>query len=85
MDGAADDRGRILLVEDDPVSAAYVLHVLRNRGGFAVIHATGPAEALRQATAARDAVRYEKGLVVKAIIALVLVAAVVLARLLYLA
>ena len=33
----------------------------------------------------RDAVRYEKGLAVKALIALVLVAVVVLARLLYLA
>jgi hypothetical protein len=32
----------------------------------------------------RDAVRYEKGLVVKALIALALVAAVVLARLFYL-
>ncbi len=53
MDGAADDRGRILLVEDDPVSAAFVRHVLRNRGGFTVIHAADPADALRQATAAR--------------------------------
>jgi len=33
----------------------------------------------------KDAVRYEKGLVVKALIALALVALVVLARLLYLA
>jgi hypothetical protein len=33
----------------------------------------------------RDAVRYEKGLAVKALIALALVAVVVLARLLYLA
>ena len=33
----------------------------------------------------RDAVRYEKGLVIKALIALALVALVVLARLLYLA
>jgi len=53
MDGAADSRGRILVVEDDPVSAAYVLHVLRNRGGFTVTHAADPADALSQATAAR--------------------------------
>jgi two-component system, NtrC family, response regulator HydG len=53
MDGAAESRGRILVVEDDPVSAAYVLHVLRNRGGFTVTHAADPADALRQATAAR--------------------------------
>ena len=52
MDTAAG-RGRILVVEDDPVSAAYVLHVLRNRGGFTVTHAADRQEALRQATAAR--------------------------------
>jgi LmbE family N-acetylglucosaminyl deacetylase/CheY-like chemotaxis protein len=44
---------RILVVEDDPEAAEYVLHVLRNRGGFEVSHATGPAEALRQAGAQR--------------------------------
>jgi two-component system, NtrC family, response regulator HydG len=52
MDAAAG-RGRILVVEDDPVSAAYVLHVLRNRGGFTVTHAADPQDALQQATAAR--------------------------------
>ena len=52
MDTAAG-RGRILVVEDDPVSAAYILHVLRNRGGFTVTHAADPQDALRQATAAR--------------------------------
>ena len=52
MDTAAG-RGRILVVEDDPVSAAYVMHVLRNRGGFTVTHAADPQDALRQATAAR--------------------------------
>jgi len=52
MDTAAG-RGRILVVEDDPVSAAYVLHVLRNRGGFTVTHAADPQDALHQATAAR--------------------------------
>lgn len=53
MDQEADGRGRILVVEDDPVSAAYVLHVLRNGGGFTVTHAADPQDALRQATAAR--------------------------------
>jgi two-component system, NtrC family, response regulator HydG len=52
MDTAAG-RGRILVVEDDPVSAAYVLHVLRNRGGFTVTHAADPQDALHQATGAR--------------------------------
>jgi two-component system response regulator HydG len=45
-------RGRILVVEDDPVSAAYILHALRNRGGFTVTHAADPQDALDQATAA---------------------------------
>jgi CheY-like chemotaxis protein len=49
----ADGAGRILVVEDDPEAAAYVLHVLRGRGGFAVTHTVHPADALRQATAAR--------------------------------
>lgn len=53
MDEAAASRGQILVVEDDPVSAAFVLHVLRNRGGFTVTHAADPADALRQATAVR--------------------------------
>ncbi len=44
-----------------------------------------PAEAAKFAAEIQAAVRYEKGLVVKALVALVLVAAVVLARLLYLA
>jgi two-component system, NtrC family, response regulator HydG len=53
MDTAADGAGRVLVVEDDPVSAAYVLRVLRNQGGFTVTHAADPADALRQAAAAR--------------------------------
>lgn len=44
-----------------------------------------PAEAAKFAAEIRAAVRYEKGLVVKALVALALVALVVLARLLYLA
>lgn len=35
------------------MNAAYVLHVLRNRGGFTVTHAADPQDALHQATAAR--------------------------------
>jgi LmbE family N-acetylglucosaminyl deacetylase len=39
--------GRILVVEDDPDHAFFVLEVLR-RGGFEVVHVTDPAEALRR-------------------------------------
>ena len=42
-------RGRILMVEDDPDHAFYVLEVLQRRGGFEVVHVTDPAEALRRA------------------------------------
>ena len=45
--------GRILVVEDDPEAAAYVLHVLRNRGGFEVTHIAAPAAALDRARAER--------------------------------
>ena len=45
--------GRILVVEDDPEAAAYVLHVLRNRGGFEVTHCADPAAALDRARAER--------------------------------
>ena len=45
--------GRILVVEDDPEAAAYVLHVLRNRGGFDVTHIADPAAALARARAER--------------------------------
>ena len=34
--------GRILVVEDDPEAAGYVLHVLRGRGGFEVTHVAEP-------------------------------------------
>ena len=40
---------RVLLVEDDPEAAAYVLYVLRDRGGFDVTHAAAAADALREA------------------------------------
>jgi LmbE family N-acetylglucosaminyl deacetylase len=45
--------GRILVVEDDPEAAAYVLHVLRTRGGFEVTHIADPAAALDRARAER--------------------------------
>jgi two-component system, NtrC family, response regulator HydG len=45
--------GRILVVEDDPEAAAYVLHVLRNRGGFEVSHIADPVAALERARAER--------------------------------
>ena len=43
--------GRILVVEDDPEAAGYLLHVLRNRGGFEVTHIADPAAALDRARA----------------------------------
>lgn len=43
--------GRILLVEDDPITARFTTHVLTNRGGFEVSHAAEPAEALALAKA----------------------------------
>jgi CheY-like chemotaxis protein len=40
---------RILIVEDDPEAALFAVHVLANRGQFAVVHTADPAEALRLA------------------------------------
>lgn len=37
--GEPESPGRILVVDDDPEAAAYVLHVLRNRRGFEVMGA----------------------------------------------
>ena len=48
-----ESSGRILVVEDDPEAAAYVLHVLRQRGGFEVVHIANPAAALDRARAER--------------------------------
>jgi LmbE family N-acetylglucosaminyl deacetylase/ActR/RegA family two-component response regulator len=39
-------RGRILLVEDDPDTARFILHVLGSRAGFDIEHAPSPAAAL---------------------------------------
>jgi LmbE family N-acetylglucosaminyl deacetylase len=38
--------GRILLVEDDPITARFTSHVLSNRGGFEVSHVAEPGQAL---------------------------------------
>ncbi len=52
MNGSgAPGAGRILLVEDDPITARFTAHVLTNRGGFEVSHAAEPAEALALAKA----------------------------------
>ncbi len=45
------EHAAILLVEDDPEAAAYVLRVLRDRGGYEVLHVPDPATALQQARA----------------------------------
>jgi CheY-like chemotaxis protein len=42
-------RGRILLIEDDPVAAHFLRHVLGKRGGFEVTHTPDPAVALARA------------------------------------
>jgi LmbE family N-acetylglucosaminyl deacetylase/ActR/RegA family two-component response regulator len=47
MGTSADFPGRILVVEDDPVSALFVERVLTKRGGFEVTHSPDPADALR--------------------------------------
>jgi len=47
--GADGTRGRILVVEDDPETALFVVYVLTHRGGFEVTHTADPAEALRLA------------------------------------
>jgi DNA-binding response OmpR family regulator len=38
--------GRVLVVEDDPVAARFVMIILGKRAGFEVSHATGPETAL---------------------------------------
>jgi LmbE family N-acetylglucosaminyl deacetylase/CheY-like chemotaxis protein len=42
-------RGRILLVEDDPEAASFIIKVLAVRNGFVVVHTPDPAAALRRA------------------------------------
>ena len=53
MSGTDAKRGRILVVQDDPETALFTVHVLANRGGFDVTHTADPAVALRLAAAER--------------------------------
>jgi len=46
----AAQRGRILVVEDDPEAAKFTVHVLSKWGGFDVSHTADPAAALMRAT-----------------------------------
>ncbi len=46
MSAGAASAGRILVVEDDPVTAAVVGHILGKRGGFEVCHTADPTDAL---------------------------------------
>ena len=47
--GHDESPGRILLIEDDGVTARFMTHVLAKRGGFEVVHAADPASALERA------------------------------------
>jgi LmbE family N-acetylglucosaminyl deacetylase/ActR/RegA family two-component response regulator len=49
--GQPDPQGRVLVVEDDPDAARFVVSVLRGRGGFDVIHTADPAAALNRVSA----------------------------------
>ena len=44
-----ETRARILVVEDDPEAALFLVHVLANRCRFEVIHTADPATALQPA------------------------------------
>jgi CheY-like chemotaxis protein len=44
--GGSPSRGRLLLVEDDPEAAIFVIYVLEKRGGFDVTHVADPTVAL---------------------------------------
>jgi LmbE family N-acetylglucosaminyl deacetylase/ActR/RegA family two-component response regulator len=52
MTSSAPDQapGRILLVEDDAVTAHFMVHVLGARGGFDVVHTPDPAAAIAHAS-----------------------------------
>ena len=45
--GTSHERGRILLIDDDPVLGTYLARVLRTRGGFDVTHELDSVGALR--------------------------------------
>ncbi len=47
--GSAAGMGRIMVVDDDVVTARFMAHVLGKRGGFEVCHATEPRSALAMA------------------------------------
>lgn len=49
MSGSSGAVGRILVVEDDLVTARFMAHVLGRRGGFEVRHAPDPRMALAMA------------------------------------
>ncbi|HEY6277555.1 MAG TPA: response regulator [Streptosporangiaceae bacterium] len=51
MTTSAGTAGRILVAEDDGVSALFVTHVLTKRANFEVVHTPDPAEALEWARA----------------------------------
>jgi DNA-binding NarL/FixJ family response regulator len=40
--------GRVLLIDDDPALGGYMTRVLRERGGFDVMHELDPVDALRR-------------------------------------
>jgi CheY-like chemotaxis protein len=42
-------RARVLVVEDDPEAALFLVHVLANRCRFEVVHTADPATALQLA------------------------------------
>ncbi|HUK68433.1 MAG TPA: response regulator [Streptosporangiaceae bacterium] len=46
--GAGLSRRKILVVEDDPAAARFVVYVLGERGGFDVSHVTDPVVALQR-------------------------------------
>ncbi|MEP7026593.1 MAG: response regulator [Actinomycetota bacterium] len=50
-DTPGESPGRILLIEDDPVAAHFMSHVLGARGGFDVVHTPDPGAALQLAVA----------------------------------
>src|SRR5689334_20071581 len=47
--GSLGTVGRIMVVDDDVVTARFMIHVLGKRGGFEVCHAPGPESALAMA------------------------------------
>ena len=45
-DPGTEPRGRVLVVEDDPEAALFVVYALEKRGRFSVTHTANPLEAL---------------------------------------